>query len=235
MLAVYQALQSDKRSVIMSEMSETGNPSWKFSFLEQSHTAQSYLDQMRYHDERMGQRLGTLLLDLGTSASGSRALGESFEDLMLNSIEAIANQTADILNEQVIRPIIEMNFPSETAMVKVANLTALNIHKAVEAWTKLAGRFDVRLTRADQDIIRDGLHLAPAPEDAMDLDPRPEGACPGRRPPPIRTPGRCACVDGLAPAHGPGRWLAPLRSLRTPTTATTTARPARLGVSPPAP
>ena len=168
-IAAWQMISSDKASTIATPFGKedgADDPDFSFSFLDNGkRTPQDLLPIQKYHDERMSQRLGVMFIDLGTSSSGSRALGDTFSDLMLNSIEALCDKTAEALNKQVVNKIVEMNFPGESAKVTWGNLTHLNIAKLIEAWGMLAQRYKVPLTQDDQNRFREGLRMAPTEEE----------------------------------------------------------------------
>lgn len=65
---------------------------------------------IRYLDEQIVKNTLTGLLDLGTTATGSRALGDTFLDLFMLALQAIADDIAEQATEQLIVPLINLNW-----------------------------------------------------------------------------------------------------------------------------
>lgn len=63
----------------------------------------------RYHDEEMARALGQMVLQLGQTETGSRALGDTFADLALNAIEGVASWIADTATEQIVERLVDLN------------------------------------------------------------------------------------------------------------------------------
>lgn len=68
------------------------------------------LGSIRYHDEQIGEEMLAQFLDLGTTETGSRALGAAFIDFFVLSLQAIADDLADTLNEQLIELWVDWNW-----------------------------------------------------------------------------------------------------------------------------
>src|SRR5690606_27790236 len=68
------------------------------------------LASIRYYDEAMARSFLAMLLQLGQTETGSRALGETFAGFFQMSIEAIANWYADTTTEHVIEDIVDWNY-----------------------------------------------------------------------------------------------------------------------------
>lgn len=67
------------------------------------------LASIRYHDEQIGEESLSQFLDLGTSETGSRALGAAFIDFFLLAEQAIADELASTLNTMLIEPWVDWN------------------------------------------------------------------------------------------------------------------------------
>jgi hypothetical protein len=61
-------------------------------------------------DSQMSQMALTGFMDLGDSANGSRALGESFVDLFMLALQSTANRVADTVTRQVAARIVAWNW-----------------------------------------------------------------------------------------------------------------------------
>lgn len=65
---------------------------------------------IRYHDEQIARSLMMMFAQLGTTASGSRALGESLIDYTALAQDAIAGWYADVTSEHVIEDWVDWNY-----------------------------------------------------------------------------------------------------------------------------
>jgi hypothetical protein len=73
-------------------------------------TLPDVLASIRYDDEQMAARFRAMFGKLGTTETGSRALGESLIDFFALGQEAVAKQYADTTNEHVIEDRVEVNY-----------------------------------------------------------------------------------------------------------------------------
>lgn len=67
------------------------------------------LPAIRYHDEQIGRAVLAHFLNLGTQ-TGSWALGSTFADFFTLSLQALAQQIADIANSHVIEDLVDWNW-----------------------------------------------------------------------------------------------------------------------------
>lgn len=68
------------------------------------------IGSIKYHDEQMARTFLAMFMQLGSTQTGSRALGDSFVDFFDLSLEAVANWYADITNQHVIEDIVDWNY-----------------------------------------------------------------------------------------------------------------------------
>ncbi|MDQ0371599.1 hypothetical protein J2S42_008360 [Catenuloplanes indicus] len=118
-------------------------------------------------------------LDLGTSQSGSRALGESFIDSWTLALEAWATETADVATRQIAARIVEWNFGSDEPVPSVVvsgigsrrevtseslnsllSSGALSADPALEAWIRREWRLPERDPDAPKPLNATGVDLA---------------------------------------------------------------------------
>lgn len=71
------------------------------------------IEALRWIDQQMSGMVLSRWMDLGSSQTGSRALGESFIDTFLLSIQALAEQVADTATRQIAARIVEWNWNNE--------------------------------------------------------------------------------------------------------------------------
>lgn len=70
---------------------------------------------VRYHDEQIGRAVLAHFLNLGTQ-TGSWALGSTFADFFVLSLQTLGEQIADVANQHVIEDLVDANYgPDEPA------------------------------------------------------------------------------------------------------------------------
>ena len=77
------------------------------------------METIRYCDENIVKASYQPHLNLGTSSTGSRALGETFENMYYESLLGDAETICSAVNEQLIKRIIDMNFGEQAAYPKM--------------------------------------------------------------------------------------------------------------------
>jgi phage gp29-like protein len=65
---------------------------------------------INYLDKQMTRATLTSLLDMTDSTHGNRALGETFMDLLLMSLQTIADETAAESTAQLVIPLVNANY-----------------------------------------------------------------------------------------------------------------------------
>lgn len=68
------------------------------------------LPQIRYHGEQIPHSVLAMFLDLGTTATGARALGETFVDFFTMSLNAVIAYTEETATEKISRTLVALNF-----------------------------------------------------------------------------------------------------------------------------
>ena len=79
----------------------------------------SIMDTIKYCDEAIIKAAYQPQLNLGTSSSGSRALGETFENMYYNGLASDAETICAAFNEQVIKDLIDINFGEQKIYPKL--------------------------------------------------------------------------------------------------------------------
>lgn len=74
---------------------------------------------IKYLDTQMTRATLTSLLDLSDSTHGSRALGETFMDLFLLALQAIADETAAASTSQLVIPLVNANYGEDEPAPKI--------------------------------------------------------------------------------------------------------------------
>lgn len=67
------------------------------------------LPRIRYHDEQIARGVLAHFLNLGTQ-TGSWALGSTFADFFTLSLQALAQQVADVANQHIIEDLVDWNW-----------------------------------------------------------------------------------------------------------------------------
>lgn len=73
-------------------------------------TLPDVMASIRYYDESMAKSFMAMVVQLGQTQTGSRALGETFADFFQMLVEAVANWYRDTTNEHVIEDLVDWNF-----------------------------------------------------------------------------------------------------------------------------
>jgi hypothetical protein len=120
---------------------------------------------IRWLDQQMSQMVLAGFMDLGDTANGSRALGESFVDLFLLALQSTADQVADTVTRQVAARVVAWNWGDDEPVpaVTVADVGsrqevtaealnsllasgALSAEPTLEAWVRKTWRLPERKT-----------------------------------------------------------------------------------------
>jgi hypothetical protein len=80
-------------------------------------TNSSVVDSIIYHDEAMARKFMLMVMQLGQTKTGSRALGNTFTDFWGGGLEAIAWWFADTFNEHVIEDDVDWNWGEDVDQV----------------------------------------------------------------------------------------------------------------------
>jgi hypothetical protein len=129
-------------------------------------TLPDVLASIRYDDEMMAARFLGMFTKLGTTETGSRALGQTLVDFFSVAQETVAKQYADTTNEHVIEDLIDINFSVDESAPLL----------------KFSTDVDRRYSVADLKLLIDAGALTPYPELEEYL--RSEGDLPKPKDPP---------------------------------------------------
>lgn len=169
-------------------------------------TNSSVVDSIRYHDEAMARRFMLMVMQLGQTQTGSRALGSTFIDFWAHGLSAIATWFADTFNEHVIEDDIDWNYGEDvdqvprlgfeydpefvaTDFANMVDKQAIVMDDELEAYV----RKEMGLPDKDPATARP---ITPAPAAPSDTNPTEPGTTP-------------QSGDGLKASAGDGRVLPP--------------------------
>jgi len=82
-------------------------------------TNSSIVESLKYHDEAMARKFMLMVMQLGQTKTGSRALGTTFVDFWGGGLEAIAHWFKDTFNEYVIEDDVDWNFGEDVDQVPI--------------------------------------------------------------------------------------------------------------------
>jgi len=107
---------------------------------------------IKHHDEKIATSVLAQFINLGFSQSGSRALGQSFSDFFLASLNSYANYIEGIINRHAIPQLIEINFgPQERyPELKCVPVAGINFESMARSLMVLA---QTGLVKPGKDVI----------------------------------------------------------------------------------
>lgn len=138
---------------------------------------ESPLESMRYHDIEVAKSLGALFFNLGTTTSGSRAVVGTFSDVFFNALGSYLDLVVDHTNEDIIAPLVAMNFGDMASPASLAwsNLDNSQLEATARALSNLVGVDLIRPDDQTEDVLRGEFQLPPysgparsADDDGMD-------------------------------------------------------------------
>lgn len=74
---------------------------------------------IQYLDQQMTRNTLTGLLDLGSTETGSRALGDTFLDLFMLSLQTIGDDLADQATSQIFVPLVDLNWGEDEPVPRI--------------------------------------------------------------------------------------------------------------------
>lgn len=151
------------------------------------------MSSINHQNEQITRNILAQFLDMGgKSQGGSRALGASAMDFFLNAIESIANQLCDVINKQVIKDLVDMNFAvPKYPIVRPVGIHETDVKDLAAAAQSLAGAGLLTPDRKTENTFRTLLNL---PEIADE-----QGTLPGGSTQPPTDPTMMAPDGSLAP------------------------------------
>jgi hypothetical protein len=156
------------------------------------------LPTLQYYDQSIARSTHTSLLDLGNTATGSRALGDNFADLLQRSLQSIGRRMAETASQLCVR-LTSYNF-GEDAVPPTVECGDVGASKATIAQS-IQTLMQAGALTPDESLeafIRDGYRLPPA-------DPRPAPAPVPATEPPVQLQRARPAPTAVAAAGGADR------------------------------
>lgn len=92
------------------------------------------LPSISYYDEAIAKAVLAMFINLGTSQTGSRALGGSFIEVFMDSLQAYANYICEVITRFLIREYCDYNWyvNGDYPVLKVGKIKNLDTHTIAE-------------------------------------------------------------------------------------------------------
>jgi hypothetical protein len=170
-------------------------PGFKVAISGMTGTVPDALAFIHYLDQQMSRQALAGLMDLGDTSNGSRALGESFLDLFLLSLQAIADQVADVATSGhtgmpgIVTNLVDLNWGEDEAAPKVVATDVGTRNEATaQALQLLISSGAITPDPELEAFVRQGWRLPEKSKDVPPPAPAPAPALPPGTPPPAPAP-----------------------------------------------
>lgn len=179
------------------------------------------LSSIDHQNEQITRNILAQFLDMGgKSQGGSRALGASAMDFFLNAIESIANQLCDVLNKQVVKDLVDMNFTTtKYPTIRAVGIGDPNVQALATAAQALAASGLLTPDKATENTFRSLMNLPEVKDVVLPVQP-------GGAPPPVGVgPGAGAAAGASGNLLAPAPPTPAVHTATAPTTATSNVAP----------
>lgn len=114
-----------------------------------------------YHNRQIVLAVLAQFLDLGSGSTGSRALSEDHTNLFLQSLEAIANSVADVINKFAIKELVDLNFENVEKYPSLGynGIARVDVEKLSTAYQRFTQSGGLKATEADDQFLRELMGL----------------------------------------------------------------------------
>jgi len=90
------------------------NEGWNFQVIGgKEGKGTDVLGSIKYYDGAIATAMLAMFISLGTAKAGNRALGQTFFDAFLMSIQAWADYIAEVINRFCVRELVDLNWEVE--------------------------------------------------------------------------------------------------------------------------
>lgn len=133
------------------------------------------LPAIRYHDEQIARAVLAHFLNLGTQ-TGSWALGSTFADFFTLSLQALAQQIADVANQHIVEDLVDWNWGEAEPAPKLVFEEIGSRQQATAAAIKLLADAGILLPdRSLEEAARQQFGLPPKDPNPKAIPPDPNG------------------------------------------------------------
>lgn len=112
---VMQGLQNTKEAYAVFDGSVEEHGTWS----PDPDSIRAIIELIKHCDESICKSAFQMFMSLGTSATGSRALGDTFTELYYMSLDGIVFEIVEPINEHVLKPLIDYNFGKQEYYPKI--------------------------------------------------------------------------------------------------------------------
>lgn len=129
------------------------------------------IPDLKYYDEAIAKSMLAMFINLGTTQTGSRALGGSFIDIFMLSIQSYADYICEVINRFLIREYVASNWGEidnmpRLTVARIKELDPIVVAELVKAGV-VGADFEV------ENAVRGSIHL-PEKKEEEDPDPKPK-------------------------------------------------------------
>jgi hypothetical protein len=144
------------------------NGDWDVQIVGGASTIADPISLLNYYNQEIAAAALQEFSKLGTTETGSRAVGEVLADPFYLAVQAHAAYVSEQRQKMVVRPWVDVNFGAEydTPNLLVPKIDADNTAAVIEAIERLNGAGWQWNDREIQDLMRQRLGLPEMPEDA---------------------------------------------------------------------
>jgi hypothetical protein len=141
-------------------------PGMHAKFLGVEGTLPDTLARINYEDEQMARRFLAMYMQLGTTQTGSRALGQTFVDSFALAQESIATDYMKTSNEHIIEDLIDINYGIDESAPLLDFVVEDNKKLAIEDLVKLIDAGVITTDPELEEYVRTEYELPEKPEGA---------------------------------------------------------------------
>lgn len=136
------------------------NEQWKFEIADmKANGLKDPTDAIAHHDRKIATSMLAHFIDLGSNATGSRALSEDQSEFFLLGVRAVAREVAEVINRS-IRELVDYNFEvEEYPYIDFSDIGKKDISKLSESIKKLAEAGFISAAQKDENQLRGMLDL----------------------------------------------------------------------------
>lgn len=164
-----QAARTAARQARANEESYIEEPEgWDINFMDMmAHTTRDPMNSIAHHDRQIMKNVLAQFLEIGAQqSSGSYSASSDHSRLFELSLEAVAKNLISTINEQIIRPLVDINFTvKEYPKLHLGKIGDENIPVFADAIQKLTSAGVLTATVDVEDTVRGVLHLADTPDE----------------------------------------------------------------------
>lgn len=148
---------------------------WSVEILNGSSTLADPTNLLRHYDEQIALGALQMAFKLGSTETGSRAVGEVLADPYYLAVQAVAAYIARQRQKYAVRRFVDVNFGQEYEVPRlvVSKIEAKNVEQLVGAIGSLSGAGHNLTDRETQNFAREQVGLPDLPDDAPEQPPVP--------------------------------------------------------------